>query len=182
MAGDVHHLTAAAGQLPNAAAVLRTAGEVWAATDLDGIEAATRKWLGMLIPGTQVRRCLRNDGLVASANRQRQIRLSEHEVLVISTSNSDIDEELLQAAVERIESRIDVLGRQTALAESFEQLGRAEKLQRALYAIADQASAAGADINAMFGKISTAYCERCSWSMSCSWTKSKGIRASTNAA
>ena len=41
MAGDVHHLTAAAGQLPNAAAVLRTAGEVWAATDLDGIEAAT---------------------------------------------------------------------------------------------------------------------------------------------
>jgi diguanylate cyclase (GGDEF)-like protein len=49
-----------------------------------------------------------------------------------------------------IEARVDTLDQQTALAESVEHLGRAERLQHALYAIADQASAAGTDLTPMF--------------------------------
>jgi diguanylate cyclase (GGDEF)-like protein len=151
MAGDVHHLAVSASQPPTAAVVLRAAGEVWTATDLNGIEAAARKWLDMLVPGTSLRRCSKSEAeaTLGAAGRQRRIKLSEYEDLII-VSSGDIDEELLQAAAENIAERIETLGKQNALTESVEQFGRTERLQRALYAIADQASAAGTTLDAMF--------------------------------
>ncbi|MGH8153379.1 MAG: bifunctional diguanylate cyclase/phosphodiesterase, partial [Rhodanobacteraceae bacterium] len=53
-------------------------------------------------------------------------------------------------AIGMIHTRVRTLEEQNALAQSVRQLGHAERLQRALYAIADQASTADADITTMF--------------------------------
>ncbi len=153
MAGDVHHLAAAADQhSPSAAAVLRAAGAVWTAADLDGVESAARAWLGLLIPGTHVYRRARGDAAVpaGAADHLLQIPLPDDSSLVIAASGDAIDAVLLQVAAERITARVDALGKQSALAASVEQLARAERLQRALYSIADQASSAESDVTTMF--------------------------------
>ncbi len=153
MAGDVHQLAATADPQPTtAAAVLRAAGDVWAAPDMAAIESAARKWLEMLIPGTRVERRPGGDTVTAPATgvHRREIPLPDNEVLVISAEGDVIDGALLQVAADRIAARVDALVKQSALANSVEQLARAERLQRALYAIADQASSADTDINAMF--------------------------------
>ncbi|MGH8154547.1 MAG: GAF domain-containing protein, partial [Rhodanobacteraceae bacterium] len=57
---------------------------------------------------------------------------------------------MLQAVAELIALRVDALTEKVMLRDSVDQLGRSERLQRALYAIADQASAAGTDLAPMF--------------------------------
>ena len=152
MAGDVHHLAVSVEQPPTAADLLQASGNLWAATDLEHVEAAARALLDMLAPGAHVQRCPRDDAHAArdGAGPRLQIPLSDHEVLAVSASGDPANIALLQSAADRIGARIDALGKQAALAESVERIGRAERLQRALYAIADQASTAGSDITAMF--------------------------------
>ena len=155
MAGNVHHLATPASPSPVAAVSLRASGTLWAAEDLDQVVMAARALLAELVPGAAVQRCAGSDGdaLGASSDHRAQVPLSDRETLVLTANGSPEADAVLQAAAELIGARIKALGRQTAMAESVEQLGRAEKLQRALYAIADQASAAGADITAMFGAL-----------------------------
>jgi len=155
MAGNVHHLAAPAGPSPVAAASLRASGTLWAAEDLDQVVAAAHALLTELVPGAEVRRQADNDAdrLGTPADHRMQVPLSDREMLVLTANGSPEAGAVLQAAADLIGARVKALGRQTAMAESVEQLGRAEKLQRALYAIADQASAAGADIAMMFGAL-----------------------------
>lgn len=155
MAADVHHLVAPADQPPTTTALLRASGRLWAAVDPPGIEAAARALLDELIPGTRVHRCARDAAPDATDGMDRRfhVALSEQEALIVTATGDADADALLQTAVEMIGTRIDALERQTALAQSVERIGRAERLQRALYAIADQASAADTDINAMFGAL-----------------------------
>ncbi len=155
MAGDVHHLALSASQQPPTADVLlRTTGELWTTSDLDGVLAAARNLLTSLVPGAGLRCCATADGTESEtvvADCYRLIPVSEHAAVAISaTPASHAEQALLDVAVNLVAARIGALSKQTALTDSVEQLGRAERLQRALYAIADQASAADADIDAMF--------------------------------
>ena len=156
MAGNVHHLAASGSQPPFAAALLQASSNLWAAEDLEGVVAAARRLLTTLVPGTTVQRGLLDGnapGIAAPFDHRLQIALSDHEVLMVAANGNHETRMLLEAAAEMIGARIAALGRQIAMAESVEQLGRAERLQRALYAIADQASAAGTDINTMFSAL-----------------------------
>ena len=154
MAGNVHHLATPASPSPVAAS-LRASGTLWAAENLDQVVAAAHALLADLVPGAEARRCAGGDdnGLAAPADLRVQVPLSDRETLVLIANGASEAGAVLQAAGDLIDARVKALGRQTAMAESVEQLGRAEKLQRALYAIADQASAAGADTTAMFGAL-----------------------------
>ncbi|HEX5488151.1 MAG TPA: EAL domain-containing protein [Rhodanobacteraceae bacterium] len=153
MAGDVHHLAVSAGQPPTAAVLLQASGKLWVATDLAAIEAAARTLLDALSPGVRIHRQPADsvDAAMARGSRCLRLPLPARQMLVIEAAADDKrDPVLFDAAAEMIRARIEAFGRQTSLAESVEQLGRAERLQRALYAIADQASAANADITTMF--------------------------------
>ncbi len=155
MAGDVHHLAVLASQPSGAVALLQAGSRLWAATDLAGIESAARALLDALIPGSTVQCCAASD--VSSANHAGahmvQIALSGQEVLVITAPPGEPDSGTLLQAAEMIDARIAALGRQATLMESVEQLGRAERLQRALYAIADLASAVDTNLTPMFGAL-----------------------------
>src|SRR5579875_857956 len=155
MAGDVHHLAVLASQPSGAVALLQAGSRLWAATDLAGIESAARALLDALIPGSTVQCCAASD--VCSANHAGahmvQIALSGQEVLVITAPPGEPDSGTLSQAAEMIDARIAALGRQATLMESVEQLGRAERLQRALYAIADLASAVDTNLTPMFGAL-----------------------------
>ena len=155
MAGNVHHLAAPAGPSPVAAASLRASGTLWAAEGLDQVVAAAHMLLTELVPGAQARRCACGDSecLGSPFDHREQVPLSDCEMLVLTAIGPPVAGAVLQAGAGLVGARIKALGRQAAMAESVEQLGRAEKLQRALYAIADQASAAGADIATMFGAL-----------------------------
>ena len=155
MAANVHLLPRSipAGQAaPPATALLQASGNLWAAPDLDSVVATASALLIALVPGAMVERRDRRDiGTAAPIDGgPLQITLSRREVLVVTPPPGHGDRALLDAAAELIAARVDALDQRTALAESVEQLGKSERLQRALYAIADQASAAGADLTSMF--------------------------------
>jgi len=155
MAANVHLLPRSipAGQAaPPATALLQASGNLWAAPDLDSVVATASALLIALVPGAMVERRDRRDiGTAAPIDGSPlQITLSRREVLVVTPPPGHGDRALLDAAAELIAARVDALDQRTALAESVEQLGKSERLQRALYAIADQASAAGADLTSMF--------------------------------
>ena len=155
MAAHVHLLPRAvpAGRpAPSATALLQASGNLWAAPDLDSVVATASALLIALVPGVAVERRDRRE-LQPAAHDHRsplQITLSRREVLVVTPPLGHDDTALLDAAAELIAARVDALDQRTALAESVEQLGKSERLQRALYAIADQASTAGTDLTSMF--------------------------------
>ncbi|MGH8110836.1 MAG: EAL domain-containing protein [Rhodanobacteraceae bacterium] len=120
---------------------------------MDTLVASTGALMRKLVPGTTVDRC----GLLASARvaaqypeRTHRIALPERQVLVVVAPRADDGCEVLKAVAELVELRVDALTEKVMLRDSVEQLGRSERLQRALYAIADQASAAGTDLASMF--------------------------------
>ena len=140
-------------QSPDVTALLRVSAELLAATDLDSVIGAARTLLGDLVPGTQVQRFTRGVGTQVCAGafgRQIQISLSKREILLVTAPENENGLAWLNAAAGLIERRVESLGRQNALADSVEHLGRSERLQRALFAIADQASSAGDDLTAMY--------------------------------
>lgn len=161
MAGKIQSPIVLANPNPSRdpAALLRASGRLLAAKDLDAVAAVARALLGELVPGTKARRCTRGVGTQVSAGafgRQLQIALSRREILLVTAPDNEGGADngdrlaLLKAAANLIEERIEALGKEIALAESVEHLSRSERLQRALYAIADQASSAGNDLTAMF--------------------------------
>ncbi|TAN05863.1 MAG: GGDEF domain-containing protein [Rhodanobacteraceae bacterium] len=153
MAGDVHHLAAEASQPPTAATLCHAISRLWAAPDLDGVIEAARALLAGLAPGTAIERCAEDPDAppAAAAAALASIRLAGNETLrITATAPSPGLGTLTGNAVEMIEARVRALLHQTLVNDSIEQLARAERLQSALYAIADQASALGARLEEMF--------------------------------
>ena len=154
MAGDLHSISVSipGDRSLNAIPLLQASGKLLAAADMDAVVGAARELLAELVPGTKVQRGTRGVGtqVTTGAFGQRmQISLSRRETLLV-TAPDDRGLALLKAAANLIEARIQALGKQIELTESVEHLGRSERLQRALYAIADQASSAGDDLTTMF--------------------------------
>ena len=132
--------------------MLRATGKLWAAPDLDTLAVAAIALMQELVPGTVVDRC--RVGLVTQVvarcpGRTLAIKLSELEVLVV-IAQCDEDYLLLQLVAESVEARVHDLAERMTLKDSVERLGRSERLQRALYAIADQASVADTSLATMF--------------------------------
>jgi diguanylate cyclase (GGDEF)-like protein len=155
MAGNFHPASApiTAGRSLDAITLLQANGKLLAATDLDAVVRAAHELLGSLVPGAGIRRCARGVGTPVTAGafgQQLQISLSKREILIVTAPDNHPGVALLKPAANLIEARVEALGKQMALAESVEHLGRSERLQRALYAIADQASLAGDDLTTMF--------------------------------
>jgi diguanylate cyclase (GGDEF)-like protein len=154
MAGDVQPLASAATQPPPAAtALLRAVGELWGASDRDGVATAARNLVAKLAPGAAVHR-LRRATAEMVADRYRLIGLAEDEALLIAAEPANCEERvLLDAGLELVAERASALSQQLALTASIEETARAERLQRAQYAIADQASAVNPDVTAMFSSL-----------------------------
>ncbi|MGH8183743.1 MAG: bifunctional diguanylate cyclase/phosphodiesterase [Rhodanobacteraceae bacterium] len=153
MAGDVHHLAATASKPPTTAVLCHAITELWAAPDLAGVIEAAAALLSKLTPGAAIqRRAI--DAIDADPrldNYVSQIQLSGHETLRITAPVGNAEEHaLMDRAVELVGARIRALLHQNLLSDSVKQLARAERLQRALYAIADQASTVGTNLTPMF--------------------------------
>jgi diguanylate cyclase (GGDEF)-like protein len=152
MAGDVHHLATAASKPPTTAALCHTINQLWAAPDLDGVIAAAGELLAQLAPGTTLQR--RAADAVGDEDRVATIELPANDVLQVTGPAAAPDQTALaHVAAEMIDTRVRALLHRNQLSESVKQLARAERLQRALYAIADQASAVGSDLTPMFGTL-----------------------------
>ena len=153
MAGDVHHLAATASQPPTAAKLCHAISELWVATDLEHVIEAAGTLLSRITPDATLRRD-RHDTVTpphAPSGDITRIDLADGERLEIATpvANAELTA-LLRTAIEMIEARIRSLLHQNLVNRSIEQLARAERLQRALYAIADQASAVGTGLTQTF--------------------------------
>jgi diguanylate cyclase (GGDEF)-like protein len=153
MAGDVHHLAAEASQPPTAATLCHAISRLWAAPDLDGVIEAARTLLAELTPDATIERC-RHDAepsVTAPDTFVSSIELTGEGALRITAPSAAPDlRTLIDTAVEMIAARVHSLLHQNLVNHSIEQLARAERLQSALYAIADQASTLGADLEQMF--------------------------------
>ncbi|MDE2271940.1 MAG: EAL domain-containing protein [Xanthomonadaceae bacterium] len=152
MAGDVHHLAAIASKPPTAAVLCHAISDLWAATDLDGVIRAAGDLLAKLTPDAGIERC--DPGIARTPPEPgtftAHIKLSDREVLRIVAVGDDEQRPMLATAAEMIEARMRALIDRNQLNDSVDQLARAERLQRALYAIANQASAVGSDLTPMF--------------------------------
>ncbi|MGH8152049.1 MAG: diguanylate cyclase domain-containing protein, partial [Rhodanobacteraceae bacterium] len=133
-------------------ALLHASENLWLATDLDAVAAPADALLHELVPDAVVQRRASDSTGPADADpvHHRQIRLSESEALCVAAPADRECRAVHETAAELIEARIGALNQRTRLAESVDQLGRSERLQRALYAIADQASTAGSNLTPMF--------------------------------
>ncbi|MGH8128935.1 MAG: hypothetical protein ACRETC_11365, partial [Gammaproteobacteria bacterium] len=149
MAGDVHHLATPASKPPTTAVLCRAINELWAAYDLDGVSVAAAALLAKLAPQARVK-CYHTDApeeLAESGTFIARVKLSEQESLQISAPlDGDDARTLIETAAEMIDARVRALAHRNQLSDSVKQLARAERLQRALYAIADQASAVGSNL------------------------------------
>ncbi|HEX7369091.1 MAG TPA: EAL domain-containing protein [Rhodanobacteraceae bacterium] len=155
MAGDVHQLAATASKPPTTAALSRAIGGLWAASDLDAVIKAATTLLAELVPEAHLQRgpVHAPDVQTHDLGHARQVELSPRESLWITTTTEPVDIALLDSAIDMIDARVRAFLHQTLLNDSVKQLARAERLQRALYAIADQASVAGTDLSPMFGAL-----------------------------
>jgi len=153
MAGDVHHLATPASKPPTTAVLCRAINELWAASDLGGVSAAAAALLAKLAPEARVKRCHAGtpEEPVETGTSTARVKLSEHESLRISAPlDGDDARTLIETAAEMIDARVRALAHRNQLSDSVKQLARAERLQRALYAIADQASTVGSNLTPMF--------------------------------
>src|SRR6185437_9684167 len=153
MAGDVHHLAAPASKPPTTAVLCRAINELWAATDLEAVGTAAAALLAKLVPEARVKRCPADasEETAESGTSVARVKLSERESLRISTPlDGNEARALIETAAEMIDARVRALAHRNQLSDSVKQLARAELLQRALYAIADQASAVGSNLTPMF--------------------------------
>ncbi|HEX7349022.1 MAG TPA: EAL domain-containing protein [Rhodanobacteraceae bacterium] len=151
MAGDVHHLAATASQPPTAATLCHAISELWVASDLEHVIEAARALLADLAPQATLARIQHDAAMPPDVAVQAQIDLSAAETLVIAAPEPPAEwAPLLTNAIAMIEARVRSLLHQNLVNRSVEQLARAERLQRALYAIADQASAVGTGLTQTF--------------------------------
>ncbi len=134
--------------LPAAAAsLLQASCRLWTATDADGVVMAARALLHEAAPGTKVRRSESAED--DTCDNPHRLVLSGDAILLISAVDGT-GRASLESAIDMIRARIAALDEHAGLVQSVERLSHAERLQRALYAIADQASATSADLATMF--------------------------------
>lgn len=140
-----HLLTAVASALQNSETL-------WAARDVDGLVAAATVLMQELVPGTMVdHRDLGCSSRIAALFPKRTLRIAlpGRQVLIVVAPEGVGGYPVLKAITGVIEMRVDALAEKITLKDSIERLGRSERLQRALYAIADQASTVGTDLTPM---------------------------------
>jgi len=127
--------------------LLELCRQLWSAQDASAIERFAAELVERLLPGTQVR-ILDPEEAARSPHQDNAERLLLQNGGAIETCPRPTSEDhgLLQTAVRLIDLRLQELFQRTALTASVERLEQAERLQRALYAIADQASA-NQDVN-----------------------------------
>ena len=145
MSGRVHHLTASTtGGVPKPN-LLDLCRQLWSTQEFAGVEAATSALISGLFPGIRARLAQPDD---ADAD-ERVLRLplqSGYQLELRPAPALPGDDSLLEAAVRLVELRLGALSQHQELTASVLRLEQAERLQRALYAIADQASA-NQDVN-----------------------------------
>src|SRR5690242_15716446 len=148
MSGRVHHLTASAtgGVLPKPN-LLELCRQLWSPQDFAGVEIAASELISNLFPGIRAR--LTRTKVSDAATDERVLRLPLQYDCQLELRPAPVlagEDALLQAAVRLIELRLGALSQHEELTASVLRLEEAERLQRALYAIADQASA-NQDVN-----------------------------------
>ena len=156
MAGNVQQLATPMAQPRDQAFTLDACRALWAAHDVEGIfEAATGLLAGML-PGLHARMVAVDptSGHFDDVPGNRSIPLSASQRLVIEGVPSDPAAlHTLDALLALLGERVAALSWHEAMSISLEQFARTERLQRALYAIADLASAAGGDLTEVFASL-----------------------------
>lgn len=150
MAGRVHHLVAGATEGARAQpGTLDLCRRLWAALDIAGIEAAAEALVVHLFPAAHARLLDHAAATAQPANPEQAWRAPlQHGywLEVCPPVAGSAHEDVLQSAVRLIDTRLTALLQHENLTASVLRLEEAERLQRALYAIADQASA-NQDIN-----------------------------------
>jgi len=146
MSGRVHQLTASTTGGPLAEpTLLDLCRALWLSQDFAGIQLAAVELIANLFPGTRARLDGPDEGGTDERALQLRLQNGRHLVLRPAAGLPD-DDDLLQAAVRLIDLRLGALAQHQELTASVLRLEEAERLQRALYAIADQASA-NQDVN-----------------------------------
>lgn len=122
--------------------------QLWAAQDFPGVAAAAENLIVALFPGTRTRLLEAQAGPASpdGADPALRLPLGERHWLELRPSPAAAEKRLLDAVTRLIGARLGALARHQSLTDSLVQLEQAERLQRALYAIADQAST-NQDIN-----------------------------------
>ncbi|HEX7325556.1 MAG TPA: EAL domain-containing protein [Rhodanobacteraceae bacterium] len=114
----------------------------------EGVIAGGRALIDQWAPRTRVQRTARTTPL-APSEPGINLRISDTDYLAL-TARDRAAAGVVQPLARAIGARLDQARQFAALSREVERLSRSERLQRALYAIADQASAAGTDLSAMF--------------------------------
>ncbi len=134
---------AAAMPLPDPA-LLDLCHRLWAASGGSAIEQIADELIGRLFPGTRAR--ILEAAAEKSDEPAQRFPLQYGRTLELQPPPANADQELLQAAARLIDLSLASWSKHEELSASVVRLEEAERLQRALYAIADQASA-NQDIN-----------------------------------
>ncbi len=150
MAGDVHHLATAVSLQPlTETALLQACCRLWTTDDPEAVTAAARSLVSTLLPDA---RSGLETGDAASSPPGDAVRIPIQPGTVLAITpppDGGQDRQLFKAVTDMIAARAAALTRHATLAASVERLESAERLQRALYAIADLASS-DQDITEMF--------------------------------
>jgi diguanylate cyclase (GGDEF)-like protein len=151
MGGDVHHLAAPASHAPlTGAALLEASQRLWTADDLEAVRVAAHLLVEGLVPDARVRIGAPDPAMARTPACVVRTTSQPEQVLTITPpADREGARGVLEAAADLIASRLEALSRHAELAASVSRLKEAEKLQRALYAIADQASS-NQDMTDMF--------------------------------
>ena len=132
---------------PSTAGTLELCRRLWSAGYPAAIEKVADELIGQLLPGVRARVCSVNEATIESReSKVLRLPLQHDRMLELHPEPSAADRELLQTIARLIDLRLTDLKRHEELTASVLRLEEAERLQRALYAIADQASA-NRDIN-----------------------------------
>ncbi len=128
---------------------LASSRALWLASSVDAVIDAATTLLQELVPGTRISR-IRLDPASArpalDTRRALRVALPDREALDVVVPEPCCGIDSLRPAVELVEARLRALFKQDVLRESISRLNRSERVQRALYAIAEQTGASGNDL------------------------------------
>lgn len=120
----------------------------WQADSLEQVIALGRRSLAECSPGATLR-CEANASAGAAAARQITTRVAGGRYLAFTVPD-EASAASVELLAEAVSTRLDALQQVATLNQSVAQLARAERLQRALYAITGQATTDDADLAPMF--------------------------------
>ncbi|MGH7488926.1 MAG: hypothetical protein ACREMY_25485, partial [bacterium] len=132
---------------PQTAGTLELCRRLWSAGHMAAIEAAADELVGQLLPGVRARILSVNEAAAEQSDPAAlRLPLQHDRMLELRPVPTATDRDLLPTISRLIDLRLTDLEQHEELTASVLRLEEAERLQRALYAIADQASA-NQDIN-----------------------------------